>query len=751
MMGAGGDPDRTDRYGVAAFTIYFATSVLFFARGLFGHLSDRYIGVGPDPNQFIWYLSWWPYALGHHLNPFLPRLIWTPSGVNLGWAAAMPLASVAAYPLTATLGAIASYNLLCLLCPALAAWAAFLLCREFATSWWAALIGEVVFGFSAHMAGKTLGNLNDALVFPVPLAGLIAVHWFRERLTSARFVAYLSALLVTLFLFFVENFATFTVVAGIAWLLALRAASGDDRKRVSAMAVPLMAAYAIAVLVISPYVYFMLSDRPRQAEIMPTGRFAVDLANLLIPTPLTAFGTMPFCGPLAARFTAGMMESGGYLGVALIATTIWFARRHGRDPWPRFLLILLLVVGVFALGPRLMLGGRQTGLALPWLLFVKLPLIEKALPARFMMYATLLIAVLTALSLDYRPRRPIVPALIAAAIVFTTAPNLSARFWTTDADIPSFFSAGLYRQYLASGENVVIMPYGISGDAMLWQAAAKFHFNMVEGWTGFPSLPKAFEDWPIVPALLSSDDLPDAALQLKAFLAYYNIGAIIIGGDQPNGWEYRVPERRPPGWERSRVSARDRALWQRWFAALGVAPVEVGGVLLYRVPLADLQAYRDANTLALRNAEFAGRLATLINAGARYLAADGRPENLTPLRAAQCGLLPADWISRHYSSPHPEDSIVLDRLLLTRWDNGDIAVGYVGKWDTMQTALREFGAQAHLIRYFNADLPPALIDRPVNDAPMLLVMTFTPATLARLAKLARPLPPATAIVAASGR
>ena len=82
---------------------------------------------------------------------------------------------------------------------------------------------------------------------------------------------------------------------------------------------------------------------------------------------------------------------------------------------------------------------------------------------------------------------------IAAVTVVSLLPNLSATYWTVETSIPNFFRSGQYRQYLSPGENVIILPYGINGDAMLWQATSNMYFNMVQGWTGFPLVPAEFE------------------------------------------------------------------------------------------------------------------------------------------------------------------------------------------------------------------------------------------------------------------
>src|SRR5689334_8083361 len=86
--------------------LYSAISIVFFGTSLKGSFSTRYIGYWTDPAECIWYLAWWPYAIAHHLNPFICKLVWAPGGVNLTWATSMPGAALLACPLTHFLGAV---------------------------------------------------------------------------------------------------------------------------------------------------------------------------------------------------------------------------------------------------------------------------------------------------------------------------------------------------------------------------------------------------------------------------------------------------------------------------------------------------------------------------------------------------------------------------------------------------------------------------------------------------------------------
>ena len=172
--------------GWMAFAIYLALSLLFFGRGLIGHLSDRYIGTGTDPGAFIFFLEWWKYAFAHRNNPFFTYLQGAPSGANLAWSTFIPFFGIAAIPFTTTVGPIATYNLLMLIAPPLAASAAFLLCRYISSSFFPALIGGYIFGFSPQVLAHLLaGHMNLAMIFSLPL--IIEATLLTARGTSRDF------------------------------------------------------------------------------------------------------------------------------------------------------------------------------------------------------------------------------------------------------------------------------------------------------------------------------------------------------------------------------------------------------------------------------------------------------------------------------------------------------------------------------------------------------------------------------------
>src|SRR5262249_20085632 len=128
-----------------------------------------------DGSIFVWMFRWWPYAIGHLINPFYTTAAWAPGGINLGWVTSVP-ASAAMSPVTAGVGPFASFHLVELAAPALAAWTAYLLCRHLVAAFVPALAGGF-FGFSPYLIDEFgQGHPNLSLVFLVPLAAYLVVR-----------------------------------------------------------------------------------------------------------------------------------------------------------------------------------------------------------------------------------------------------------------------------------------------------------------------------------------------------------------------------------------------------------------------------------------------------------------------------------------------------------------------------------------------------------------------------------------------
>lgn len=87
---------------------------------------------------------------------------------------------------------------------------------------------------------------------------------------------------------------------------------------------------------------------------------------------------------ISAIFTGNYAELGSYLGMPLIAIVILFAASRRRTPTYALLVLLVIVVSLASMGPKLHVAGVPTA-TLPWTLCRYVPLLDKALPVRFMM------------------------------------------------------------------------------------------------------------------------------------------------------------------------------------------------------------------------------------------------------------------------------------------------------------------------------------------------------------------------------
>jgi hypothetical protein len=323
-----------DRFGCVALIFYAAISVFVFARSLLPDFADSYVGQGPDPSQFMWSLVWWPHAIAHRSNPLFTHAIFAPAGLNLAWRNTIPLASLFVSPITAAFGPVVAYNILSLASPALAAWTAFILCRHIAHSYWPAILGGYLFGFSAYMLGHTFaGHLNLVLVFPVPLAVYLAVRRISGTFKPFAFAALMGLTLAAQFLLSTEIFATMTVFGVMAIALALGFNEGEDRRRIAWLLASLASAYALTLLLVSPYLYFMFSYALPRGQIWSASLFSADALNFLIPTEVNLLGHLPVANSISAGFPGkrvrtrricGPGSSGGdcRLRVAALARTV---------------------------------------------------------------------------------------------------------------------------------------------------------------------------------------------------------------------------------------------------------------------------------------------------------------------------------------------------------------------------------------------------------------------------------------------
>ena len=703
------------------FGLYAAISLIYFARALPGHLDSFYIGRETDPPMFMWYIRWWRYAFDHRVNPFLTDLVWAPRGTNLAWSTFIPLPAWLVIPIGRAIGETSAYNCLCIIALPLAAFSAFSLCRRVTGVFWSSILGGYIFAFSPYMLVQMLcGHLNLILVFPVPLIALLTLKRLDGEISARRFAIALAALLTAEFLCSVELFATVTIVGGFALLLALAVFNGDLRTRLAGLITPAVAGYAIAGGVLSPYLYYLLAQGFPHAPIWIPSNYSADLLAFLVPTESLLLGTAHAAAAITRNFQGNASENGAYLGIAIILFIEVFRRRYWRKPMGKFLTILLVVIVIASMGPSLHVAGRE-GMWMPWAAAMRLPLISIALPIRFMMYAFLIVAVMVAMLFAASNARTFTKCVAAAVILLSIAPNPSASFWISKLEIPAFFTDGTYAKQLSPREIILPLPFSQRGNCMYWQARSDMYFRMAGAWTGV--MPFEFQRMPIVNYFYGGIDLPEAGDQLKAYLARFDVDAVVADPAEAN-----FP------------------IFQQTLASLNIAPAKDRGVWIYKIPPGALAAYAKLSGAEVESRANALRFYTILEAAAKYLAAGNDPEKISALELKRLNLLPSDWLVD--ATPHAYIDWQIGPA-----DNGRIAIVIVGSYDGVKPLVDRYLATASEIQY----PAPTRWTRDSNsrrDAIKPLLMIFDRASLKSAANELRASPPperTTPFIAATGR
>jgi hypothetical protein len=379
-----------------AFAIWVVPILSVFGRDASGR-------VLMDSRYYQWALEWTPWALSHGVNPLFASSVFAPTGVSMAWSAFVPGPALVAWPITAVFGPLASLNAWLAAAPALAAWAAYLVCNRLTHRFWASFAGGCLFGFSAYLSSNVNGGfMNLVLVFPIPLLVYLAIRNVEGSLGPVAFVAGFTALLVGLFSISTELFGTATVFAAIAFLGALAFAKEIRRPLLRTGGLMLLSG-AIAALLLLPYIHAIFVDAPdspvRQADVT-----SADLASLIIPPPVIRAGGSYLEPTLESLMEYPQSNGQSYLGVAVLVMLVGFAitERRRRNTWA--LLSFVTLSAILTLGPVLHIGGRPYGSA-PGARLLVSAFLASAVPARLAVYSTLAVGVIAALWLAGSARR----------------------------------------------------------------------------------------------------------------------------------------------------------------------------------------------------------------------------------------------------------------------------------------------------------------------------------------------------------
>ncbi len=531
--------NRTESHLLAgvALGLYLLYNAIFLIP-LHFDITHRLIGATKDPLQWIWFFKWFPYALTHGLNPFISPAIWAPRGLNLTWTTCTPALAILCWPITAIWGPFVTYNLIALTAPALGAWMAYLLCRELTGTFFPALFGGWLFGFSSYELGQLCGHVNLFVTWPVPMLAWLALRWYRRKLGDRGFVTAAAAALLFLFGTSVEVFMTTILASVMVASLAFGVCRDPlSRRRLLRLGWLALLTITAVVVMVSPYLWLMLfgPDRPH-GSIYSARMFSSALANLLVPARTTWLdgGILQlWLGP----FPGDMLEQGAYIGLPLLVMWVLFCKNYRHTSLGQLLLYSAGILMLLSLGPWLTICKHPLPIPLPWWGLNRIPLVQDALPIRLTLYVSLATAVMAAVWLADAPTNWRLKLGLAVACTIFLLPNFSLmRLWSIDPPIPVFFVKGVYKHFLRRNENVLVLPIIAGGKSILWQAESKFYFRIAGGYLGPP--PPRMAHNPVMEACMSGGQTPQLAKQVWPFIRHAHIGAVIISASNAGSFQW---------------------------------------------------------------------------------------------------------------------------------------------------------------------------------------------------------------------
>jgi hypothetical protein len=477
------------RDGLLVFLVLLAFTVLLFALPVVPRLGNSCVGACVrDFRLYVWSMDWLSYAVSHGVDPFRTAFLWAPSGTSLTWVTTLPVPALAMLPVTFTLGPVAAANVLLVLAPPLAGWAMFLVCREITHRPLPAFFGAMVFAFSTYVGHLMRAQLNLLLMFWFPLAIYLFLRNLNGSMSQRRFVVLLALVLCGEFLTSTEVFAMMTFCAGIAWVVFWLAGPKELRSRLVDALIPVASAYGVAALLLSPLLIPTLQTTPT-VVLRPLEQNSADLLGPIIPGVSTSVGSGLFSS-LSDRFLDP--DNFAYIGLPFLFVVVAFAlgARKRKGAWP--LVVLFLIFVSLAMGPRLHILG-QRNLWLPGFFVSYLPLIQHAVPVRYVLYTWLVLAVIVAVWLaepSPKPWRKYV--VVGLGIVLVLPSHRSVRdvgpVYHDTLAMPTFFSDGTFRSYVQADDIVLAVPRTV-GDELLWQVESDMGFRLASAYIG-PTKPK---------------------------------------------------------------------------------------------------------------------------------------------------------------------------------------------------------------------------------------------------------------------
>jgi len=496
------------------------------------------LGNTYDGPLTMWFLRWFPFALGHGQTPLVTDYVDYPLGANLMWQNAIPLLAAVVTPVTLAMGPVIALNLILTLAPALSAWTAFLAIRRYVGRNVAAAAGGAVYGFSPFVMAHSLSHAQMASVFIAPLIFLAMDEVLvRQRRPPLMMGLLIGAAACAQFFIGEEMLAIIAVAVVTGTLvLALLNPSQVPARAPHALVALATAGLLLALVTAYPLAIQLYGPQRPHGPLQAAAAYEMDLMSPIVPTGLQLIEPP---GWWAVKWFPGNMENAAYLGLPLVAIVYWTARRQWASGTVRLASITFGILFVFSMGSFLDISGVRTSVPLPWLVVSLIPPLGHILPVRIMGLGFFLAGLLLATFLDLALRAPVAKTrrlmLVAGGLALLAL--VPRPLPVVPVAAPAFFTGPAVHR-LEPGSVALVAPfssaYGGSA-AMGWQARSGMRFRMPEGYMygpnwlspppsrmqSFMTAIQLYSDRPPLP--------PSYRSQLLDELRKWEVRAIIVG------------------------------------------------------------------------------------------------------------------------------------------------------------------------------------------------------------------------------
>jgi hypothetical protein len=529
-----------------------------------------------DPSGFLASLIWWPWAIGHHSNSIIPHGNWLVAMANVLWTASIPSLALLLAPVTHFCGAVVSYDIIAWLAPVLGAWITYLLAREITDKFWPSLFGGWLFGFSSYEFAHLLAFMNLFVTAVLPLAAWLYVRRRKGKLPRGWYIGCVAVVAIFQFGVSTEILASAVPLGLLAALAdvffrrpeyAVSCGAGTRAQKVRTASVQTLppagrwslfletfAGLAVAGILLLPCFYALFFVGYVRGVFGPAVLHSADPLSFLLPTVITWLGGAA-AAPVSRHF-GYPPDVGAYLGIPLILMLLLFIREFSHKPGGRVLIFMLAGCAVLSLGPNAEVLGHVSFIALPWSVPSHLPVFDKILPLRLVVYVWLAAAIMGAWWLAESKVRRGWKLSLAGLVVLFLFPDVFSGQWVHPVKVPPFFTTHAFARYLPRGAKVIILPYDYHGYSPFWVAQTHFYLTTPGGYV-WARVPPILLRYPVVKAFYAGHPLGhDYLVQLRQFAATSGMQAIII----PDNDCYDSP-----------------AL----LAPLHIQPIHIGGVRLY--------------------------------------------------------------------------------------------------------------------------------------------------------------------------